>query len=343
MNYILKDENAVFYECGFSCDNVVFLVLGSEAFFITDPRYVNEANEYVRNATVIQGDRRDLLITAKELLVKQQVKELVFNPSEWSVAAYESLVKDLSVDLKQESNFSQKKRIIKSKEEITILKQAADFGKEAFDNFAAFLEESAEGLCEERLFFEAERIFKKQGELGLSFAPIVALGKNAAKPHALPTKDTLRKGELILVDAGVKYERYCSDRTRTCEFSKEMNFEKSQAFSDKKRQKIYDTVLKAQEAGLKKAKPGLKACEVDLACREVIDKAGYGKYFIHSTGHGVGLDIHELPVIGARSETILEEGMVFTVEPGIYLPQDFGVRIEDTVVLESNGVSIFGK
>jgi Xaa-Pro aminopeptidase len=343
LNYILKDENAVFYECGFSCDNVVFLVLGSEAFFITDPRYVNEANEYVRNATVIQGDRRDLLITAKELLVKQQVKELVFNPSEWSVAAYESLVKDLSVDLKQESNFSQKKRIIKSKEEITILKQAADFGKEAFDNFAAFLEESAEGLCEERLFFEAERIFKKQGELGLSFAPIVALGKNAAKPHALPTKDTLRKGELILVDAGVKYERYCSDRTRTCEFSKEMNFEKSQAFSDKKRQKIYDTVLKAQEAGLKKAKPGLKACEVDLACREVIDKAGYGKYFIHSTGHGVGLDIHELPVIGARSETILEEGMVFTVEPGIYLPQDFGVRIEDTVVLESNGVSIFGK
>lgn len=343
MNYILKDENAVFYECGFSCDNVVFLVLGSEAFFITDARYVSEAKEYVRNAEVIQGDRRDLLITAKELLVKQNVKKLVFNPSEWNVAEYENLIKDLKIDLKQELNFSQNKRIIKSQEEIEILKQAADFGKEAFDNFATFLKESAQGLCEERLFFEAENIFKKQGALGLSFAPIVALGKNAAKPHALPTKDILQEGELILLDAGVKYKRYCSDRTRTCEFSKKMNFEKSQAFSDTKKQKIYDTVLKAQEAGLKKAKPGLKACEVDLACREVIDKAGYGKYFIHSTGHGVGLDIHELPVIGARSEIILEEGMIFTVEPGIYLPEDFGVRIEDTVVLESNGVSILGK
>lgn len=343
MNYILRDENAVFYECGFSCDNVVFLVLGSESFFITDARYTSEAKEYVKNAEVIEGDRRDLFISVKEFIQKAKIKELTFNPDEWSVSAYEKLQEGLNITFIQETNFSQQKRIIKTQEEIAILHQAAIYGKEAFDNLAAYLRTSGINKSEERLFFEAENIFKNYGKLGLSFEPIIALGKNAAKPHALPTSESLKEGELVLVDAGVKYQRYCSDRTRTCEFSKTMNFEKSQAFTNQTKQKVYDTVLKAQEAGLKKAKPGMKACEVDKACREVIDKAGYKEYFIHSTGHGVGLDIHELPVIGARSQTILEEGMIFTVEPGIYLPEDFGVRIEDTVVLESNGVCILGK
>jgi Xaa-Pro aminopeptidase len=122
-----------------------------------------------------------------------------------------------------------------------------------------------------------------------------------------------------------------------------MGFSRVQSFSDAKQQKIYDTVLKSQEAGIKKARAGVKACEVDLACREVIEKAGYGEFFIHSTGHGVGLDIHELPVISKTSETILEEGMVFTVEPGIYLPNEFGVRIEDTLIVTNSNAEVIGK
>ena len=340
MNYILKNENAIFYECGFSCDNVIFVKLGSEAFFITDSRYVSEAKEYVKNAQVIGGDRRDLFETLREYL--QKVKEITYDPNEWSVSEFEKLSL-ADVAFIKEANFSQQKRIIKTKEEIEILSKASSLGKEAFDNFAKYLLEKGLHVSEERLHFEAENIFKNYGELGLSFSPIVAFGKNAAKPHALPTKDILQQGELILVDAGIKYQRYCSDRTRVCEFSKKLNFEKSQVFSDAKKQKIYDTVLKAQEAGIKKAKAGVRACEVDFACRDVIDKAGFGAFFIHSTGHGVGLDIHELPVIGTRSETILEEGMVFTIEPGIYLDGEFGVRIEDTVVVTATGVELLGQ
>ena len=105
---------------------------------------------------------------------------------------------------------------------------------------------------------------------------------------------------------------------------------------------MYDIVLKAQEAAIKAAKIGVRACDVDKAAREVIDKAGYGAFFIHSTGHGVGLDIHELPVIGARSQTIIEENMVFTIEPGIYLPNAFGVRIEDTIIAKCGGAEVLG-
>ena len=345
MNYILKDENAVYYECGFSCDNVVFLKLGSEAFFITDSRYDTEAKEYIKNAEVIITERRDMFPSVRELIKKAKIKELVFNPREWSLHEYSEFSKELDiVEFKQVHNFSQEKRIIKTANELDILREASKLGAQAFDNFAKYLNEHGLGVSEQRLHYEAENIFKNGGELGLSFSPIFAIMDNAAKCHALPTVDTkLSFGNLVLFDAGVMYKKYCSDRTRTAEFNQNMDFSKEQSFSDVKQQKIYDTVLKAQEAGIKKAKTGVKACEVDLACREVIEKAGYGEFFIHSTGHGVGLDIHELPVISRTSETILEEGMVFTVEPGIYLPNEFGVRIEDTVIVTNTGVEVIAK
>ncbi|MBE0492475.1 MAG: aminopeptidase P family protein [Sulfurospirillum sp.] len=343
MNYILKDENALYYECGFSCDNAVYLRFGSEAFFITDARYTNEALEYVKNAQVIEGDRRDLFVSVRETIANAKIQEIFFNPNEWSLQAYEKMRLGLEdITFTQMANLSMEKRIIKTAQEIEILDKAAYFGAKAFDRFAAFLAQEGRDLSEERLHFEAEFLLRDQGAFALSFSPIVALGKNAAKPHALPTSDCLVQNELVLFDAGIKYQRYCSDRTRTSQFTPEINFEKAQTFTNATQQKIYDTVRKAQEAGIKKAKAGIRAYEVDLACREVIDKAGYGAYFIHSTGHGVGLDIHELPVIGARSETLLQEGMVFTIEPGIYLGGEFGVRIEDTVVLSNNGAQILG-
>ena len=342
MNYILKDENALFYECGFSCDHAIFLKLGSEAFFITDGRYTTEASEVIRNAEVLLGDRRDLMKTARLLLRKHHIHSLAYNPSEWSVDEYARLSDKLSLNFQKRHNFSQKKRIIKTETELAILKQAALYGKEAFDTFATFLKAHGEGLSEKEAHFQAEAIFKYQGAMELSFSPIVALGANAAKPHALPSSKTLHQGELVLLDAGVKYERYCSDRTRTSCFDEAFNFEKTQHFSKALHQKVYDTVLKAQEAALKAVKVGVKAKEIDKAARDVIDQAGFGAYFVHSTGHGVGLDIHELPVIGARSETIIEENMVFTIEPGIYLPDELGVRIEDTIIVREDGAEVMG-
>jgi Xaa-Pro aminopeptidase len=342
LNYILRDENAVFFECGFSCDNVVFLRLGSEAFFITDARYTTEAKETIRHAAVLEGDRRDLLKTARLLIRKSGIKALAYNPQEWTVDAFARLSEKLTITLQKKPNFSQEKRIIKSEMELDILKKAALFGKDAFHRFGEFLKHDGLGMDEKMAHFQAEAIFKYHGQLGLSFSPIVAFDANAAKPHALPSSKILEKGTLVLLDAGVKYARYCSDRTRTAFFDGELQFEKEQVFGDPFTQKVYDTVLFAQEAALKVVKVGIKAKEIDKAAREVIEKAGFGNYFIHSTGHGVGLDIHELPVIGVRSQTLIEENMVFTIEPGIYLPEQLGVRVEDAIIVRSHGAELMG-
>ncbi len=339
-NYILKDENAVYYECGFSCDNEIFLKLGSEAFFITDARYTTEAKEFVKNATVIEANR-DLIAKAKNLIKRAKIKTLIFDPNEWSINEYEKLSRSLELKWVKKPKFSQKKRIIKRDDEIEIIKKAVKIGAEGFDKFASYLRDQEDtNHTEKRLFFELKNILEDYGEYSLSFLPIVAINQNSAKPHALPSSTKLNNSDLLLVDAGVKYQRYCSDRTRTALFDKKITFAKEQRFKDPKRQKIYDLVLKAQESAIKAVRAGVKASDIDKIAREVIDKGGYGNYFTHSTGHGVGLDIHEEPFISKRSKTTLQEGMVFTVEPGIYLPNEFGVRIEDMVVVTSNGVEI---
>ncbi len=341
MHFILKNENAIYYECGFSCDNVIFLKLQDEAYFITDSRYTLEAKEFIKNASVIDGGF-DLYKTAREIIRKNRIKKIIYDPNCWSIESFKRLTSTLTCHFLPKKNFSQKKRIIKSEKEIKHIKKAVKLGKERFDEFARFLQKNGYMKEEKYLHFQASSILSFQGELSLSFDPIVAIDENAAKPHALPGKKVLSENSVLLFDAGVKYERYCSDRTRVLEFekSKKLDFSKEQKFSSSLKQRVYDTVLKAQERALRFAKPGVRACEVDAVAREVIDKAGFGRYFTHSTGHGVGLDIHELPMISKRDKTVLEEGMIFTVEPGIYLPGEFGVRIEDMVLLTHKGSEI---
>ncbi len=341
MNLILKNENAVYYECGFSCDNVIFLKLGNEAFFITDGRYTTEAKENVKNAEVLQSDF-DIYKTSRKLLRKNKIKKIIYDPLEWSVESFKKISSNLNCYFLPKLNFSQKKRIIKSDKEIDIIKTAVTLGSEGFANFAKYLQSNGNGESEKKLFLKAKEILCQYGELTPSFDPIIALDENAAKPHSLPSNKQLKDNTLLLLDAGIKYKRYCSDRTRVIKFvtNKELNFGKTQSFKDKKQQKIYDIVLKAQEKAINFAKPGVKAKDIDKAARDVIEKAGYGKYFIHSTGHGVGLDIHELPVISKKNETVLKENMVFTIEPGIYIPNEFGVRIEDMLIMTGDGAKI---
>ena len=166
------------------------------------------------------------------------------------------------------------------------------------------------------------------------------MNENAAKAHALPTEKKLKKGDLVLLDAGGKFQRYCSDRTRTAFFDENFNFSKKQNFKNNFINEIYNIVLQAQEEAIKAIKPGVKACQIDKIARDFISKKGYEEFFFHSTGHGVGVDIHELPRISKKDETILKEGMVFSIEPGIYLQDKFGVRIEDVVLVTKNGCEI---
>ncbi|WP_419770430.1 MAG: M24 family metallopeptidase [Candidatus Marinarcus sp.] len=337
-NYILKDENAIYYECGYSCDNVIFIQLGKEAFFITDARYSIEAKQHVKNAQVIES--KTLIKTAKELLKKSKVKKMVFDGNDFSYDSYQALVSHSSVKFINKPHFSHLKRVIKTTQEIDYLKKASQLGQKGFNALAKYLRKNGFDENEKFLHFKATEKMSQQGVYDLSFDPIVAINENAAKPHALPTSKRLNKDDLILVDAGVKFKRYCSDRTCTAhvDFEK-LNFKREQTFKNKKHQKIYDIVLKAQLNAIEKARVGMKAKDIDALTRNVIAKAGYEKYFVHSTGHGVGLDIHEHPYINSKSDVIIEENMVFTIEPGIYLPNEFGVRIEDTIVMQ-NGKAV---
>ncbi|WP_418180207.1 M24 family metallopeptidase [Aliarcobacter lanthieri] len=337
-NFILKNENAIYYETNFSCDNVIFLSLGSEKFFITDARYTLEAKECIKNCEVIESS--DLVASAKEILNKNNIKELVFDPNDFSYATYSNLVKDIKTIFKEEPNFSKTKRLIKSDDEIKLLKKASVLGRLGFENFAKYIKKYGLKKSEEFLYFKAFENMSQSGKLNISFEPIVAINENAAKPHALPTSKKLRQGDLLLVDAGVKYKRYCSDRTCTSYVNFDnFNFEREQKFKNKKHQKIYDIVYKAQTTAINKARSGMQAKEIDKIARDIITKAGYGDFFVHSTGHGVGLDIHEFPNINTKNDLIIEDNMVFTIEPGIYLPNEFGVRIEDTIVMK-NGRAI---
>lgn len=337
-NFILQNENAIYFECKFSCDNVIFLNLSDDKYFITDARYVIEAKEYAKNCEVIESS--NLIETTKEILKKNKIKKITFDPNDFTYASYIKLSEDLKTEFIEEPNFSKLKRVIKSEKEIKLLKKAAELGRDGFKELAKYIRKNGFNQTEQFLYFKAFEKMSQSGKLDISFEPIIAINENAAKPHALPTNKKLKLNDLLLVDAGVKYKRYCSDRTCTSvvDFEK-FSFKRDQKFKNKKHQKVYDIVLKAQLNAIEKARVGMKASEIDKLTRDIIEKAGFGKYFVHSTGHGVGLDIHEYPVINSKSDVIIEDNMVFTIEPGIYLANEFGVRIEDTIVMQ-NGKAV---
>ncbi len=337
---LIKGESSQYYFTGYSCDNAVVLAVGDERYFLTDARYTQEAKESVsRHTEVIEAS--DLMQALRNLIRSLHLTRITYDPLEWRLSDFKKLEAKLPrVTLHPKEGFLARARAVKSNAEVALLKTAAQIGAKGFDEVAAFLRAHGEGLSEKQLFFKATELLTGSGERPVSFEPILAVGANAAKPHALPTAVQLHSGDLLLMDAGIKHERYCSDRTRTVPFSSRMDFGTEQLFNDTEIQKAYDLVLKAHDTAIKQARVGMKAKELDAIAREIITAGGYGERFIHSLGHGVGLDIHEHPYINARNETVLEANMVFTIEPGIYLPGKFGIRIEDTVVLKDDGAHI---
>jgi len=329
MDYIVNKENEIYYECGWSSDNALFLKLGDYKYVITDGRYTLEAKEKA-NAEVVEC--RDLIKKAKELILKHRIKKIVLDPLNWDYESYNEIQKVTKV--KKEKYLSHKKRMIKSQDELEIIKEAVKKGAEAFE---AFSKEIEKNLDEYELSFRFKEKLTRRGRRDLSFEPIVAINENAAKPHARVTEKVLKKGDLLLLDAGIKYKRYCSDRTRTVFIGEKISMGKIQKFKNKEIQKVYDTVLKAQLEAIKNIKIGMEINKLDKIARDVIEKEGYGKYFVHSLGHGVGLDIHEWPYVNSRNNIKIKEGMVFTIEPGIYIPGKFGIRIEDMVMITHDG------
>lgn len=218
-------------------------------------------------------------------------------------------------------------RLIKTPEELSILKEAALLADEAVKIGIA---EIAEGKTETEIVAKIEYEMKKKGISKMSFETMVLTGANGALPHGTPGATKIKKGDLVLFDLGVVHKGYSSDTTRTVAFGE---------ISDEQK-RIYETVLEAQLAAIDQVKAGVPAKEIDLAARNVIRKAGYGDYFPHRLGHGLGASVHEFPSITETNEMPLAENMVFTIEPGIYVPGIAGVRIEDDIVVTSEGYEI---
>jgi Xaa-Pro aminopeptidase len=258
------------------------------------------------------------------------IRKIGFDSATTSVYMHERLWSVLyPVQLVSIPDIMRRVRLIKDEQEIALLKKAARITTLAFEDL---LKKIRIGMTEQQVAAMLDDLFYAHGATGIAFLAIVASGVNGSQPHAQPSTKKLKAGELVTIDCGASYKGYMADMTRTIAFGSS----KLSVISPKLRA-AYEAVEAAQQAGKQAVKPAAVSGGIDAICRESLRKHGLDSYFGHGTGHGVGLAVHELPVLGPGSETVLESGMVLTVEPGVYLPRLGGVRIEDTLLVTPNG------
>ncbi|NLU51783.1 MAG: aminopeptidase P family protein [Clostridiaceae bacterium] len=309
------------YFSGFTGSTSYLLVGMDKAWLIVDFRYTIQAKEQaVKEVEAIEYED-SFHATINEIIKEHGICNIGFEGDALTFSQYEELKNKLTFakSLVSLGNKIDRIRIIKDADEIERLQEAVTLGCKVFDHIVNFIKP---GMKETEVAAEIEYTMKKLGAKGPSFETIVAAGPRSALCHGTASDYTIKKGDAVVLDFGVIYRNYCSDMTRTIFIGE----------PDPELKKIYEIVRKAQEAALEKLVPGISGFDADKAARDIITEAGYGKNFGHGLGHGVGLLIHEDPRLSMKSTDILTEGMVFTVEPGIYVEGLGGVRIEDMVV-----------
>lgn len=311
------------YISGFTGSAGVAIISQDETRFITDFRYIEQATEQAEHFTIVEH-KGSIDSEINKQLSALHVKNLGFEKDDVTYASFERYKKALEVNLVPVSGLIEKIRLIKTPEELEILKKAGEIADAAFEHIQAYIKP---GVREIEIANELEFFMRKQGATSSSFDMIVASGHRSALPHGVASEKKIQSGELVTMDYGALYKGYCSDITRTVAVGH---------ISDELKN-IYDTVLEAQLRGVRGIKPGMTGKEADALTRDYIQEQGYGEYFGHSTGHGLGMEVHEEPRLSHLSEAVLEPGMVVTVEPGIYIPNVGGCRIEDDIVITETG------
>lgn len=271
-------------------------------------------------------------------LLKQAIENKKITPSQIAIEKSHMTVERLEAiqELYPDVTFTRlddqlnSMRVVKDANELAILREAAAYADYAIE---VGVSEIAEGKTELEILMAIELALKKKGISHMSFDTMVLSGPKTASPHGKPGDRKIQKGDLVLFDLGVIYKGYCSDITRTVAFGEPST----------KQKEVYETVRKAEQAAVDAVKPGVKAMELDKIARDIITEAGYGEFFTHRLGHGLGISVHEFPSVTGNNEMELIEGMVFTIEPGIYDPSITGVRIEDDVVVTKDGVEVLTK
>lgn len=312
------------YLCGFTgSDGALIVTSAGERIFLSDSRYEEQAQKQIRDASFLKY--RQKIQGVAQCLASLGVKRAGFESAAMPYDHYERLKEKLPrVSLRAVAEDVKGLRIRKQPEEIEMMRQAVRIATESFQETEPRLRPGAR----ERIIAEfLECRMKRRGGDKPAFDTIVASGARGALPHGAPSEKRLRAGESVVVDFGVRFQGYHSDETKTVLLGKPTAEQK----------RIYEIVRRAQEKALRAVRPGVSVRVIDRAARGVIEAAGYGKFFGHGTGHGVGLAVHEEPVISPLGSGTVEEGMVFTVEPGIYVPDRGGVRLEDMVLVTSRG------
>ncbi len=318
---VIKDVTTIRYLTGFSGDSSLLYLDAGKGVLITDGRYTEQARAEMKHFQVLEYTGS---IWAAAAQLAKEAKVVGFDGANYSYTDYVDLKSFLAEGISLKSLDFSGIRMIKDKKELDLLLKVASIADEAF---MKLLGEIKPGRTERSLAGRLEYYMRALGSEKVSFDTIVASGVRSALPHGMASDKVVALGDFITFDFGAVYRGYHSDMTRTVVLGQ----------ASERQKEIYNTVLESQLKGMKSACVGMTGRELDAIVRDVIAGHGMGDYFVHGLGHGVGLEVHELPMINKRGNTKLETGMIFTIEPGVYIPGEGGVRIEDTVVLTEEG------
>jgi len=324
--FLISQPENLRYLSGFTGSSGWLLISGQNAILATDFRYLEQAKGESPDFEIIQT-KQELRDWLPGLVSDLGWHKLGFEANSTSYNTYHKLseaakTRQVNLALVPTTGIVEQLRSIKEPEELEFIKKAAALVDTAFEQAKAVIRP---GITEKEAAWEIEKYLRQEGSEGIPFEIIVASGTYSALPHAQPTGKTIRSAEPVLIDMGARISGYCSDLSRTLLLGD----------TDKILWEIHDIVLKAQTTAMERVESGMAASQADRLARSIVEEAGYGDAFGHSLGHGVGLAVHELPTLGPNSSDSLTDGMVFTIEPGIYLAGQGGVRIEDMVVLEN--------
>ncbi|AYW48175.1 peptidase M24 family protein [Tetragenococcus osmophilus] len=312
------------YFTNFTGTTGLAVITNEQAFFVTDFRYTQQAAKQAQGFEIVKNSG-NIFATVAELVQKTQVNTLAFEEDYITFSEY-GLLKELitATDLVPVSGLLEDLREVKDDGEIKAIKQACNIADQGFDHILKMIQP---GMTEIEVANQLDFFMRSLGASGVSFETIVASGARSAMPHGVASQKRIEQGDIITLDFGCYYDGYVSDMTRTF------------AIGDpgEKMREIYQIVLDAQLKVIEAAKPGINGIELDAIARDYISSFGYGENFGHSTGHGIGLDIHEGPNVSRRADKTFVPGNVITDEPGIYLPEIGGVRIEDDLLITSIG------
>jgi Xaa-Pro aminopeptidase len=317
------------YITGFTGDESCAIITKGKSIFITDSRYIEQAKLQVKGFDILDH-KGDFVGFIASLVKEANINKLCFEEDILSYSQYTKFKNALECEFLPLEGLVEEMRLIKDKDEIDNITKAAQIADKAFDHMLQFIQV---GMKETEIALELEFFMKKQGASDLSFTSIVASGVRSSMPHGVASDKRIKESEFLTLDFGCVYNGYCSDMTRTLvigEPTEEMI-------------NIYNTVKEAQQLALVEIAPGIKCSEVDKIARDYITSKGYGKYFGHGLGHGVGCEIHEAPRLSPKSEATLQSGMVVTDEPGVYVPEFGGVRIEDLILVTEDGYKVLSK